>query len=57
MIGIGGFQPVAVRRLMSIFSSCSTSLPVSSRSTEVVGTSGFEKLSTKYFPDGDSEIA
>jgi hypothetical protein len=35
VIGIGGFQPVAVKRLMSIFSSGSTTLPVASRNTEV----------------------
>ena len=57
VIGMGGFQPVASRREMSAFSSDSTTLPVASRNTEVEATSGFEKLSTKYLPDGDTDTA
>src|SRR5688572_21444606 len=36
------FPPVVSSRLISIFSSASTVLPVSSRSTDTDGTSGFE---------------
>jgi hypothetical protein len=54
VIGVGGFQPVASSREMSVFSSVAISLPFASRSSVVGGTSGFEYVSTKNLPYGAS---
>ena len=55
--GIGGFQPVATSFEMSAFSSGMISLPLASRSVTTAGTSGFDQVSTRYRPDGDTSTA
>ena len=42
VMGVGAFQPVAVRREMSVFSSVAISLPSAARSTVTPGRSGCE---------------
>ena len=57
VIGIGGFHPVASSFEMSALSSGISSRPSASRSVTTGGTSGFEYVSIRYLPDGETWTA